>query len=63
MYNLVKPMRKCTVQVRKWGNSIGITLPKDVVLEEKIKVDQELEVLILPKKKIYLKRIRNKIFL
>lgn len=35
---------------RKWGNSIGITLPNDIVSEGKIRNKKEIEVLIIEKK-------------
>lgn len=41
---------------RKWGNSIGITLPNEVVEEGGIKTKKEIEVLIV-EKKIDLKKI------
>ena len=35
---------------RKWGNSLGITLPNDIVEEGGIKTKKEIEVLIVEKK-------------
>ncbi len=35
--------------VKRWGNSLGVVLPKGVIAETKIKPGQEVEV-ILPKK-------------
>ncbi|MDD5651161.1 MAG: hypothetical protein PHF86_12225 [Candidatus Nanoarchaeia archaeon] len=35
---------------RKWGNSVGITLPNNIVSEGKIKNKKEIEVLIIEKK-------------
>ena len=35
---------------RKWGNSIGITLPNEVIEKGKIKTKSEIEVLIVNKK-------------
>jgi len=35
---------------RKWGNSIGITLPNEIVEEGKIKTQKEIDVLIVEKK-------------
>lgn len=32
---------------RKWGNSIGITLPNNIVEEGKIKENKEIQVLIV----------------
>jgi len=41
---------------RKWGNSIGITLPNEIVEEGRIKPKKEIEVLII-EKRANLKRI------
>ena len=43
--------------VRKWGNSVGIALPKEIVEKANIKPDKELR-LFIPEKK----RDLNKIF-
>ena len=32
------------VKARKWGNSVGITIPKEIVEEEGIRPGDELEV-------------------
>ena len=32
---------------RKWGNSLGITLPKDEVLREHLKVNEKVRVLVI----------------
>lgn len=32
---------------RKWGNSLGITLPKDVIEKERIKNNERIKILIL----------------
>ena len=37
--------------VRKWGNSFGITVPKDVAAKEKITEKQSVRVLILKNNK------------
>ncbi len=34
---------------RKWGNSLGITLPRDIVEKENIKENEKLSILILKK--------------
>ena len=35
---------------RRWGNSIGITLPNNIVEEGRIKENKEIQVLIVEKK-------------
>ncbi|MBI4168047.1 MAG: AbrB/MazE/SpoVT family DNA-binding domain-containing protein [Candidatus Aenigmarchaeota archaeon] len=39
------------VKTKKWGNSIGLLIPKDVVRKEKIRENQRLDIIILPKTK------------
>lgn len=39
----------CTVKTRKWGNSIGITLPKAIVEEQNIQCDEEVDIIVLKK--------------
>ncbi len=41
-------------KVRKVGTSFGVLIPKEVVVREKIKVGQEVEVGLLKKKRIEL---------
>ena len=40
-------MIECETITRKWGNSIGITLPKEFLENEGIKEDQKIKVLII----------------
>lgn len=40
-------MVEIKVKTRKWGNSIGIIIPKEVVKREKLKSGQEITILIL----------------
>lgn len=49
-------MLKFKTKPRKWGNSIGIALPKDIVKKANIKSNKELEIFI-PEKKVNLKEI------
>ncbi len=36
---------------KKWGNSLGITIPADIVEKQHIKPGQEIHLLILPRTK------------
>ena len=36
---------------KQWGNSLGITIPKDIVKNEKISEEESVTVFILKKKK------------
>ncbi|MGB9718953.1 MAG: AbrB/MazE/SpoVT family DNA-binding domain-containing protein [Thermoproteota archaeon] len=40
-------MVEIKVKTRKWGNSIGIIIPKGVVKREKIKSGQKISILLL----------------
>ena len=37
------------VKVRKWGNSFGVTIPKEIVKKENFKDGQKVDILIFPK--------------
>ena len=41
---------------RKWGNSIGISLPRDVIERADIKLNRELK-LFIPEKKVDLTKV------
>lgn len=41
-------MAEVEVITRKWGNSLGITIPKDVVEEEHLREDQKVVIEIKP---------------
>ena len=43
-------MIELEVKARKWGNSIGISLPKDVIEKANIKPNKEVRLLIQDKK-------------
>lgn len=40
---------ECIATTRKWGNSLGITLPKELVEQQHIKENEEIKILILKK--------------
>ncbi len=42
-------MMEIKAKAKKWGNSIGILIPKEVVSEENIKPNQEVTVMISAK--------------
>lgn len=44
-------MREFKAIPKKWGNSIGITIPKEVAKEEKIKPNKEITLLVLSSQK------------
>lgn len=42
-------MMEVKAKIKKWGNSIGILIPKEAIRKENIKPDQEVTVLISAK--------------
>ena len=42
-------MMEIKAKTRKWGNSIGVLIPKEVVKEENIKANQEIILMISTK--------------
>ncbi|MBI2542028.1 hypothetical protein HYV80_04935 [Candidatus Woesearchaeota archaeon] len=42
-------MMEIKAKTKKWGNSIGILIPKEAIRKENIKLDQEVTVLIRAK--------------
>ena len=42
-------MMEIKAKTKKWGNSIGVLIPKEVVEEEKIKPNQEIILMISTK--------------
>ena len=42
-------MMEIKVKTKKWGNSIGIVIPKEAVKQEKIKPNQEITLMISTK--------------
>lgn len=42
-------MMECETITRRWGNSLGITLPKDIIEKENIQENEKIKVLILKK--------------
>ncbi len=50
-------MEKAHVIVRKWGNSLGIILPANIIKDQDIQEGAELEILINQKNKTKVKDI------
>ena len=44
-------MMEVKVKTKKWGNSIGILIPKEAVRKENIKPDKEVTILVSSKPK------------
>ena len=39
-------MEQFEAVTKKWGNSLGITIPAEIIKEEKIKPDEKIKVLV-----------------
>jgi len=50
-------MEKLNTTVKKWGNSFGIILPKDIVKSQELKEGSNIEVMIQSKNKTKVKDI------
>jgi len=42
-------MEQINAKVKRWGNSLGIILPREVVTKEKLDEGTEIEILVVPK--------------
>ena len=42
-------MFRSETKLRAWGNSVGVILPKELVKEEKLSIDDEVEVIVKKK--------------
>jgi len=42
-------MKSINIRPKKWGNSLGLVLPKQIVVEAHITENQDIEILILKK--------------
>jgi len=66
-------MIECETKTRKWGNSLGITIPKELLESEGIKEDEIVKVIVLKpnqvlrksfgmlKKKVSAQKIKNEL--
>ncbi len=54
-------MIEYTTKLKSWGNSFGIVVPKEKAEHNKLKVDQEIKVIITPKKVLKVKDIFGKL--
>ena len=42
-------MFRSETKLRAWGNSVGVILPKELVKEEKLSIDDEVEIIVKKK--------------
>ena len=50
-------MKEFEAKPKKWGNSLGITIPKDIVEKEGIKEGKNVKVFVIVEKKSTLKEM------
>jgi antitoxin component of MazEF toxin-antitoxin module len=56
-------MVKTKVRIKKWGNSLGIVIPNEIVKEEDLENKEEIEVIIRKKRGLedFFGRLKRKI--
>ena len=54
-------MIEYNTKLKSWGNSLGIIVPKEKSEKEHLKIDQEVRVIITPKKMLRVKDIFGKL--
>ncbi len=50
-------MLEYITKLKAWGNSLGVVVPKEQAEKEKLKTEQEIKVIITPKKVLKVKDI------
>lgn len=50
-------MLEYMTKLKAWGNSLGVIVPKEQAEKEKLKIEQEIKVMITPKKVLKVKDI------
>lgn len=45
-------MNEAIVKVRQWGNSMGVTIPKEIVEKEKLEPNDEVVIIVERKKSL-----------
>jgi len=54
-------MLEYKAKLRSWGNSLGIVVPKEEAMKQKLQPDQEVNVIITPSKTLKVKDIYGKL--
>jgi antitoxin component of MazEF toxin-antitoxin module len=52
-----RKMETADVKVKKWGNSLGVILPKEILVNQDIKEGSNVEIIVRPKTKTKVKDI------
>lgn len=50
-------MTEIVSKLQRWGNSFGVVIPKHVVAEKKLREGEEIEILIVRKPKVDLRKL------
>ena len=53
-------MVNCEAKVKKWGNSFGLVLPREIVEEMKLKENQSLDLFLVHKGSVSLNKLYGK---
>ncbi|MBI2972018.1 MAG: AbrB/MazE/SpoVT family DNA-binding domain-containing protein [Candidatus Aenigmarchaeota archaeon] len=53
-------MIECEARVKKWGNSLGIVIPREQAQKGNVRENQVVKVLIVPKKTVRVKDLYGK---
>jgi len=54
-------MIEYNTRLKSWGNSLGVIVPKEKVEKEDLKTEQEVKVVITPKKMLKVENILGKL--
>ena len=54
-------MLQYKARLRNWGNSLGVVVPKEEAIKQKLQPDQEVNVMITPSKTLKVKDIYGKL--
>ncbi|MBS3095779.1 hypothetical protein J4231_03805 [Candidatus Woesearchaeota archaeon] len=54
-------MIEVETRLKTWGNSIGIVIPKEKIEKERLKIDQNVRVIISPTKMLKVENIFGKL--
>lgn len=50
-------MEKANVKIKKWGNSFGVILPRDIINNQRLKEGSTIEIIVQAKNKTKVKDI------
>lgn len=54
-------MIECKTRLKKWGNSLGVVIPKDEIKKSGLRRDQAVRIIVTPEKTVKVKDIFGKL--